>query len=198
MATSTKQITANQQNAQKSSGPKSADGKAVTSRNATRHGLLSARLFLQDEKPQEFQQLFDELAGTFNPSGIMEMVLLEKIAVAIWKQRRIVAAETGAISLRRQNDKVIGKVNNLLNITYSPNALTEADIEPFDKEHEKWCQDVLAEYDAMIEDDSEAFTFELVQKLAPECWQQLQQETEDEEEESAEAYLKSCNTDLSA
>ena len=198
MATSTKQITANQQNAQKSSGPKSADGKAVTSRNATRHGLLSARLFLQDEKPQEFQQLFDELAGTFNPSGIMEMVLLEKIAVAIWKQRRIVAAETGAISLRRQNDKVIGKVNNLLNITYSPNALTEADIEPFDKEHEKWCQDVLAEYDAMIEDDSEAFTFELVQKLAPECWQQLQQETEDEEEESAEAYLKSCNTELSA
>jgi len=41
-------------------------------------------------------------------------------------------------------------------------------------------------------------TFPLVEKIAPECWQQLQQETEDEEEESAEAYLKSCNTELSA
>jgi len=199
MATSTKQITANQQNAQKSSGPKSADGKAVTSRNATRHGLLSARLFLQDEKPQEFQQLFDELAGTFNPSGIMEMVLLEKIAVAIWKQRRIVAAETGAIALRRQTEKVLSKLNGILNkASYSPDALKEADIEPFDKEHEKWCQDVLLEYDAIMEDEEEELTLALVEKIAPECWQQLQQETEDEEEESAEAYLKSCKTDLAA
>ena len=199
MATSTKQITANQQNAQKSSGPKSADGKAVTSRNATRHGLLSARLFLQDEKPQEFQQLFDELTTTFNPSGILEMVLLEKIAIAIWKQRRIVAAETGAISLRRQTEKVLSKLNGILNIaSYSPNALTEADIEPFDKELEKWCKDVLLEYDAIMEDEDEELTFASVEKIAPECWQQLQQETVDEEEESAEAYLKSCNTDLSA
>ncbi len=199
MATSTKQIAANQQNAQKSSGPKSADGKAVTSRNATRHGLLSARLFLQDEKPQEFQQLFDELTTTFNPSGIMEMVLLEKIAVAIWKQRRIVAAETGAITLRRQTEKVLSKLNGILNkASYSPDALKEADIEPFDKDHDKWYQDVLAEYEALMEDEAEELTFALVEKIAPECWQQLQQETEDEEEESAEAYLKSCNTDLSA
>lgn len=103
MATTTKQITVKQQNAQKSSGPKSADGKAVASRNATRHGLLSARLHLQDEKPQEFQQLYDELTTTFNPSGILVMVL--------------------------------SKLNGILNIaSYSPNALTEADIEPFDKE----------------------------------------------------------------
>lgn len=159
MATSTKQITANQQNALKSSGPKSADGKAVTSRNATRHGLLSARLFLQDEKPQEFQQLFDELTTTFNPSGIMEMVLLEKIAVAIWKQRRIIAAETGAIALRRQTEKVLSKVNGIMNYSsYHGNELKNADIEPYDKDHEKWCQDVLAEYDALMEDEAEELT----------------------------------------
>lgn len=195
MTTSTKQITANQQNAQKSTGPKSTDGKAVSSRNATRHGLLSARLFLPDEKPQEFQLLFEELTTTFSPSGVMEMMLVEKIAVAIWKQRRLVAAETGAIALRRQPEKVLAKVNSVMNYNYS-DYLKNSDIEPYDKDHEAWCQTVLAEYDAMIDDESEEFTFELVQKLAPESWQHLQEETEAEEEETPEAYLKSCETEL--
>ena len=115
MTTSTKQITVNQQNAKKNTGPKSTNGKAVSSRNATRHGLLSARLFLPDEKPQEFQLLFEELNATFSPTGVMEMMLVEKIAVAIWKQRRLVAAESGAISLRRQPEKVLAKVNNVMN-----------------------------------------------------------------------------------
>ena len=115
MTTSTKQITVNQQNAKKNTGPKSTNGKAVSSRNATRHCLLNARLFLLDEKPQEFQLLFEELNATFSPTGVMEMMLVEKIAVAIWKQRRLVAAESGAISLRRQPEKVLAKVNNVMN-----------------------------------------------------------------------------------
>lgn len=195
MATSTKQITANQQNAQKSTGPKSTDGKAVSSRNATRHGLLSDRLFLTDEKPQDFQLLFEELTVTFSPSGVMEMMLVEKIAVAIWKQRRLVAAETGAISLRRQPEKVLAKVNNVMNYSYSE-YLKNADIEPYDKAHAAWCESVLAEYEALA--DEEVVTLETMQRIAPDSWEQLQEETETEEEESAEAYLKSCDTSLSA
>jgi len=197
MTTSSKQIAANQQNAQKSSGPRSVDGKAVSSRNATRHGLLSARLFLPDEKPQEFQLLFEELNATFSPTGVMEMMLVEKIAVAIWKQRRLVAAETGAIALRRQPEKVLAKVNNIMNYSYSE-YLKNTDIEPYDKQHEKWCQSILVEYDALMEDEEEELTFAAVQRLAPDSWEQLQEETEDEQEESAEAYLKNCDTSLSA
>ena len=196
MTTSSKQITANQQNAQKSTGPKSDDGKAVSSRNATRHGLLSARLFLPDEKPQEFIVLYEELTTTFTPSGVMEMMLVEKIAVAIWKQRRLVAAETGAITLRRLPEMVIRRVNDTLNITYSPNALSEADIGPYDKAHAEWCEFVLAEYEALA--DEEVVTLEVMQRIATYSWEQLQEEAEAEEEESAEAYLKSCDTTLSA
>lgn len=194
--TTSKQVQANQQNAKKSSGPKSTDGKVVASRNATRHGLLSSRLFLQDEDPQEFQQLMNELTTSFDVSGILEMLLLEKIAVAIWKQRRIVAAETGAISLRRQTDKVIAKVNSLLNLAYNAKALTEATIQPVDKEHEIWCETVLAEFATLIEREEEDLTCALVEKIAPVCWEELRKETTEEEEESAEAYLKSCETDL--
>jgi len=38
---STKRNEANRRNAQKSTGPKTAEGKAVVSQNATRHGLLA-------------------------------------------------------------------------------------------------------------------------------------------------------------
>ncbi|MEI6704879.1 MAG: hypothetical protein WCL71_15305 [Deltaproteobacteria bacterium] len=53
--TSKKQITANRKNSAKSTGPKSAEGKAISSSNATRHGILSSSLFLPDEDPQTFQ-----------------------------------------------------------------------------------------------------------------------------------------------
>lgn len=196
MAATAKQITANQLNAEKSTGPKSAGGKAVSSRNATRHGLLSARIFLPDEKPQEFQLLFEELSASLTPSGVMEMMLVEKIAVAIWKQRRLVAAETGAISLRRQPEQVIKQVNAALNITYSLNALTKSDFEPCDRENAAWCQSVLAEYRALAAEEN--VTVETLQTIAPESWQHLQAEAEDEDEESAAAYLKSRNTSLAA
>jgi hypothetical protein len=197
MATTTKQITANQHNAQKSSGPKSTDGKVVSSRNATRHGLLSSRLFLPDEKPQEFQQLFDELFSTFNPLGVMEMLLVEKMAVAIWKQRRLVAAETGAIALRRQPEKVLAKVNSIMNYsTYYGNALTDEDTEAFDKDHETWCKSVEAEREALAGEES--ITLESVQRLAPFTWEQLQQETVDSELASVEAYLEKTDTSLVA
>lgn len=197
MTTSTKQMQANQQNAKKSSGPKSADGKAVAARNATRHGLLSSRLFLQDEDPQEFQQLIDELTTSFKASGILEMLMLEKIAVAIWKQRRLVTAETGAISLRRQTGRALKSVNDTLYL-FGGRSLAEADIQPVDKEHEQWCETVLTEYAAIRKDEAADLTFERVKKIAPVCWEQLQEESDDEQEESVEDYLKSCETNLSS
>ena len=196
MTTSTKQITANQQNAKKSTGPKSTNGKEVSSRNATRHGLLSARLFLPDENPQEFHLLFDELNDTFMPSGVMEMLLVEKIAVAIWKQRRLVAAESGAITLRRQPENVIYHVNDALNTDYSLNVLTTSDFEPYDKGHAAWYESVLEEYMALTEEDD--VSFETVQRIAPYSWEQLQEEAEDEQEDSVESYLARHNTSLDA
>ena len=39
-----KQINANRQNAQKSTGPKTAEGKAAVSQNAVKHGLFAQSL----------------------------------------------------------------------------------------------------------------------------------------------------------
>ena len=62
--TSPNKIEANRRNAKKSTGPRSAAGKAKSSRNAVKHGLLAGRIVLADnteEDPQQFGFLLDEL-----------------------------------------------------------------------------------------------------------------------------------------
>ena len=51
------QQTANETNAQKSTGPKSVEGKAKSAMNALKHGLKSKQIILPNENPLEFDQL---------------------------------------------------------------------------------------------------------------------------------------------
>lgn len=83
------------------SGPRTRGGKARSSRNATTHGLLSRDLFLKDERPEEFAALFDGLCAELRPYGTLELTLVERIAVAMWRQRRLLRAERAAIELKR-------------------------------------------------------------------------------------------------
>ena len=46
-----KQINANRQNAQKSTGPKTAEGKATSSKNAVKHGLFAEEAVIYGENP---------------------------------------------------------------------------------------------------------------------------------------------------
>ncbi|MDB0573094.1 hypothetical protein LBW59_20270 [Ralstonia solanacearum] len=102
--TTEKQLTANRKNAHKSTGPSTAQGKAKASGNARRHGVLSTRLFLEDENPEEFRLLFDGMRASLAPVGDLELLLVEKIAVSTWRQHRFVRAETASIELGRSLD----------------------------------------------------------------------------------------------
>lgn len=99
---SPKKAHANKVNAQASTGPKTARGKAVASANATRHGILSQELLLPHEDPAEFAELLRALITELRAVGTLECALVERIAVAIWRQRRLVRAERQDI--QRQND----------------------------------------------------------------------------------------------
>jgi hypothetical protein len=70
MLLSTTRISANQSNAQKSTGPVSAKGKEKVSMNAVIHGLFSKRLVLLDEDPIEYQAILDQLMAQLQPVGI--------------------------------------------------------------------------------------------------------------------------------
>jgi hypothetical protein len=63
------QIRANRENARKSTGPKSALGKRIASRNATRHGFYATSVLLPEEDADEFVRLGRRLALAYNPCG---------------------------------------------------------------------------------------------------------------------------------
>lgn len=81
-------------------GPKSARGKANSSRNAQKHGLLSSHLIIAGEDRGEFDLLLATLQDELRPVGLLENALAERIAVTLWRQRRLVKAESAGITLR--------------------------------------------------------------------------------------------------
>jgi hypothetical protein len=91
---SQKQIAANRQNAQKSTGPTSSQGKAVVALNTLQHGLLSQSVCLPDEDEAALIALGKKLRHTLQPVGEFEVVLVDRIVTALWRLRRVVALET--------------------------------------------------------------------------------------------------------
>ena len=84
-----KQLTANRRNAQKSTGPKTPGGKAVSSKNAIRHGLLARDVILKDEDPQAFEAMQTALVEELSPLGEIERQLVDRIVSALWRLRRL-------------------------------------------------------------------------------------------------------------
>jgi hypothetical protein len=96
-----KQINANRLNAQKSTGPTTPEGKAAVRHNALRHGLLAQDIFINAgdgrEDPEDYGALLDDLRDALQPEGRLELIMVEKIAVAYWRLRRAARAEVGAL-----------------------------------------------------------------------------------------------------
>jgi hypothetical protein len=64
---SEKQIAANRANAQKSTGPRTPEGKAVVSLNSLTHGIRCSRVVLPGDDEAEFLQLCADLHAEGNP-----------------------------------------------------------------------------------------------------------------------------------
>jgi hypothetical protein len=94
-------IEANRRNAQRSTGPKTEEGKSRSRRNAFKHGLLASALVLTEgleaEDAAEFDQLLLGLRGDLMPVGTLEEMLTEKIAVCWWRQKRALECEINVI-----------------------------------------------------------------------------------------------------
>ena len=97
---SQRQLNANRRNAQLSTGPRTPEGRAAVGLNALRHGLTAQTAVLPNESPEEFQQLLDAFLAEYQPAGPTETLLVEQMAMAAWRLRRMRALETGLFSLR--------------------------------------------------------------------------------------------------
>src|SRR5579864_772535 len=74
------QIAANRANAQRSTGPRTDDGKAKARQNALRHGLCSGIPKMTDETHEEIDTLLATLREEHQPVGASEEILVYKMA----------------------------------------------------------------------------------------------------------------------
>jgi low affinity Fe/Cu permease len=86
--TTSAQVAANQANAKHSTGPKTSEGKAISSRNNFRNGFSGAFTVLTWESQDEFDMLLGSLRDEHKPFGLTEMILVDKMAQAIWLSKR--------------------------------------------------------------------------------------------------------------
>jgi hypothetical protein len=87
------QRAANQANAQHSTGPKTAEGKAAMSQNNFRHGLSGRFQVLPWEPQCEYDSLFAALRLQHKPETCFEVSLVEKMAQHYWLSRRALSLQ---------------------------------------------------------------------------------------------------------
>lgn len=89
------QRAANKRNALKSTGPRTAKGKAISKMNAVKHGLLAHTVIIHGEDEDEFEELRRQFFDEYSPVGPLERELLETVTVLFWRQRRTHLVEAG-------------------------------------------------------------------------------------------------------
>jgi uncharacterized protein YecA (UPF0149 family) len=82
------QILANRQNAERSHGPVTAQGKARVSQNATKLGLFSVANFVRPEEQDIFSEFETGYLAELSPATPLEQTLSREIIQAAWRLRR--------------------------------------------------------------------------------------------------------------
>ena len=105
----------NRKNAQNSTGPTSASGKAISSQNARRHGYAGASIVIEEEDLPAYNAHLDSYLQTFHPVTQPECDSVRRAANAQWRHDRLTSIETGLFDLDLSFDapiidaKVIGE-----------------------------------------------------------------------------------------
>jgi len=107
-----KQIQANRRNAQKSTGPKTPDGKRIASQNSITHGLTANRSVIENENLDEFKTFYTTMHETLAPVGPVETMLTERIVSLSWRLKRAEWTESGVINVLANDRNVVHRVEN--------------------------------------------------------------------------------------
>jgi hypothetical protein len=83
------QILANRRNAQKSTGPRTPEGKAAVSQNAVKHSLLARQAVISSESQADFDLYRDQILDELAPATPMESMLAERIVSLSWRLKRV-------------------------------------------------------------------------------------------------------------
>ena len=87
------QILANRENAARSTGPRTEEGKSHSSQNAVRHGLTSKAVVLPNESLEDYDGFCETLMADLKPSNERERILATVVAETFWRRQRFYRLE---------------------------------------------------------------------------------------------------------
>jgi len=101
-------IEAARRNGAQSNGPVTAEGKAISSKNALKFGLTANDVLIAGENAADYDALMDAACREFSPANAREFDLVGEIVANRWRMRRVVQMEQAVIiaEIRKiQDDK---------------------------------------------------------------------------------------------
>ena len=124
---SERQREASRLNGAKSRGPKTPEGKRISSLNALRREVLAQNVLIRGESRPHFESLVRQLFAEFQPLPGTETALVESMAVARWRLYRLWALEAAAVSHEVVNHKQkMGKeFDDPTHLVYAVRSLTD-------------------------------------------------------------------------
>jgi hypothetical protein len=141
-------------NGAKSRGPKTPEGKQISSRNAVRHGMLSKTILIEGESPERFAQLLTELKSELQPRPGIETTLVETMAVCRWRQLRLWGLESAGVSheIRKRKDASEQPASSPTHAVLALRNLTDnSHILEFVSRHESRCDRLYAQSFARLQ-----------------------------------------------
>ncbi len=98
-----KQTAANRLNAQKSTGPKTPEGRAAVRLNGVKHGLTAETIVLKGESQADFTNMLESFEAEHDPTTPTEEAFVVQLAPANWRLRRLYHQEAGFYTCQLQS-----------------------------------------------------------------------------------------------
>lgn len=101
--TSFRQWHANRNNARKSTGPTTEEGKQQSRCNAVRHGLTAETVIGALEDAEDYKAFEAAIIADYDAQSAVERELVLRLASALWRLRRATTIETGLFEIQAEH-----------------------------------------------------------------------------------------------
>ena len=182
------QIKANQENAKKSTGPATSEGKQRSSMNAMVHGIFSKIPLLPGENQEQFKLLEDEIIKAYQPTDAMEYHLVQRIYLTCIRQIRLREAEAAKLEISMMPEVMCKSVTQLFEHN-SDKKFTAEDISELTEAHYMFAQALEKE----IKESSYAslaLTIEMIKEKMPLTSRHMKDIHEEEYKLSWEEFIQ--------
>ena len=182
------QIKANQENAKKSTGPLTDEGKQRSSMNAMTHGIFSTIPLLPGENLEQFKLLEEEIIKAYQPTDAMECLLVQRVYLTCMRQIRLREAESAKLEISMLPEVMCKTVTQLFEHN-SDKRFTAEDISELTEAHYMFAQALEKEIKESHY-QSLALTIEIIKEKMPLTSRHIKDIHEEEYKLSWEEFIQ--------